>query len=185
MMYAIVEIAGQQFKVEKGKKIYVHRLEAEAGKSVEFEKVLLIEEDDSVLVGEPLIDGYLVEAKVLDHLRGDKVIVFKKKRKKGYRVKNGHRQNFTQVEIIGIGKKGAEKKDSEAKEETKAPKQAVKEEISAEKKPGTKKSAAKKQSEPKDSASKPQAKKPTARKTAVKKPSEKKSSGKKSPEGKQ
>ncbi len=196
-MYAIVEIAGQQFKVEKGKKIYVHRLEAEAGKNVEFEKVLLIEDDGSVMVGEPLIDGYIVEAKVLDHLKGDKVIVFKKKRKKGYRVKNGHRQNFTQVEIVGIGKKGAEKKTSETKEEakekTKAPKQEVKEEISAEKKPGTKKSAEKKQSESKDSVSeaqvkkpaakKPAAKKPSAKKPAAKKPSEKKSAGTKSPEG--
>ena len=192
-MYAIVEIAGQQFKVEKGKKIYVHRLEAEAGKNVEFEKVLLIEEDGSVMVGEPLIDGYIVEAKVLDHLRGDKVIVFKKKRKKGYRVKNGHRQNFTQVEIIGIGKKGAKKKTSETKEETKTPEQEVKEEISAEKKPGTKKTAAKKQSESKDSVSEPRAKKPAAKKTAAKKPAEKKpaekkpaekkSAGKKSPEG--
>ena len=187
-MYAIVEIAGQQFKVEKGKKIYVHRLEAEAGKNVEFEKVLLIEEDGSVMVGEPLIDGYIVEAKVLDHLKGDKVIVFKKKRKKGYRVKNGHRQNFTQVEIIGIGKKGAKKKTSETKEETKTPEQKVKEEISAEKKPGTKKTAAKKQSESKDSVSEPRAKKPAAKKTAAKKPAEKKpaekkSAGKKSPEG--
>ena len=99
-MYAIVEIAGQQFKVEAGKKIFVHRLEAEEGKKVEFDQVLLIEEDGKITIGEPTINDAVVEGMVLDHMRGDKVIVFKKKRKKGYRIKNGHRQNFTQVEII-------------------------------------------------------------------------------------
>ncbi|HCI55460.1 MAG: 50S ribosomal protein L21 [Bacteroidales bacterium] len=104
-MYAIVEIAGQQFKIEEGKKIFVHRLAAENGEKVEFDHVLLIEDDGKVVVGEPLIKDAFVEATVLDHLKGDKVVVFKKKRRKGYRVKNGHRQYFTQVEIMSIKNK--------------------------------------------------------------------------------
>jgi large subunit ribosomal protein L21 len=104
-MYAIVEIAGQQFKVEEGKKIFVHRLEIEEGKKIEFDQVLLIEEEGKVTIGEPVIKDAKVQAKVLEDVRGDKVIVFKKKRKKGYRIKNGHRQNFTQVEIISINGK--------------------------------------------------------------------------------
>lgn len=122
-MYAIVEIAGQQFKVEEGKKIFVHRLAAENGKKVEFDQVLLIEDKDKVIVGEPVIKDALVEGKVLEHLKGDKVIVFKKKRKKGYRVKNGHRQYFTQVEIVSIKEKAVRKpagKKEEAVEEEKA-----------------------------------------------------------------
>ena len=94
-MYAIVEIAGQQFKVEEGKKIFVHRLETEKDTILEFDRVLLVEDNDKILVGEPTIENFIVEGKVLDHVRGDKVIVFKKKKKKGYRVKNGHRQNFS------------------------------------------------------------------------------------------
>lgn len=101
-MYAIVEIAGQQFKVQKDQKIFVHRLAEEAGKKVTFDNVLLIENDGKVQVGAPAIDGAKVTAKVLQHLKGDKVIVFKKKRRKGYKVKNGHRQYLTQVEIEKI-----------------------------------------------------------------------------------
>jgi large subunit ribosomal protein L21 len=102
-MYAIVEIAGQQFKVEHGKKIFVHRLEFEEGKEVEFDKVLLIEDEGKITIGEPTIKDAVIGARVLsDQIRGDKVIVFKKKRKKGYRVKNGHRQNFSEIEIISI-----------------------------------------------------------------------------------
>jgi large subunit ribosomal protein L21 len=108
-MYAIVEIAGQQFKVEEGKKIFVHRLEVESGKKVEFDQVLLIEDDGKVIVGEPTIKDARIEGKIIDRIRGDKVIVFKKKRKKGYRIKNGHRQNFTQVEIISIKEKADKK----------------------------------------------------------------------------
>jgi large subunit ribosomal protein L21 len=94
-MYAIVEIAGQQFKVENGKKIFVHRLESEEGTEVEFDKVLLIDDEGKITIGEPTIKDAVVGARVLDDkVRGDKLIVFKKKRKKGYRVKNGHRQNF-------------------------------------------------------------------------------------------
>jgi large subunit ribosomal protein L21 len=101
-MYAIVEIAGQQFKVQKDQKIFVHRLAEEAGKKVTFDNVLLIENDGKVQVGAPAIDGAKVTAKVLQHLKGDKVIVFKKKRRKGYKVKNGHRQYLTQIEIEKI-----------------------------------------------------------------------------------
>ena len=116
-MYAIVEIAGQQFKVEEGKKIFVHRLDAGEGKEIEFDQVLLIEDDGKILIGEPTIKDAVVEGKILDNkVRGEKVIVFKKKRKKGYRVKNGHRQNFTQIEIISIGEKGAPKKSAAKKE---------------------------------------------------------------------
>ncbi len=105
-MYAIVDIAGQQFKVEKDKKIFVHRLESEAGSQVDFDKVLLIDNEKSVAVGAPFIDGAMVTVKVLEHLKGDKVIVFKKKRRKGYKVKNGHRQFFTQVLVEEIVEKG-------------------------------------------------------------------------------
>jgi large subunit ribosomal protein L21 len=101
-MYAIVEIAGQQFKVEEGKKIFVHRLEANEGNQVKFDKVLLIENEGNITIGDPIVNNAVVEGKIVDHVRGEKVIVFKKKRKKGYRVRNGHRQNFTQVEIVSI-----------------------------------------------------------------------------------
>ena len=109
-MYAIVEIAGQQFKIEEGKKIFVHRLEIESGKNIEFDKVLLIEHEGKIIIGEPTIKDAVVEGKVIDQVRGDKVIVFKKKRKKGYRIRNGHRQNFTQVEIVSINEKAPLKK---------------------------------------------------------------------------
>ena len=118
-MYAIVEIAGQQFKVEHGKKIFVHRLEVEEGKEVEFDKVLLIEDEGNITIGEPTIKDAVVGGKILDHMRGDKVIVFKKKRKKGYRIKNGHRQNFTQVEIISINGVASPKKAAPKKQKLK------------------------------------------------------------------
>ena len=98
-MYAIVEIAGQQFKAEAGKRLYVHRLEAERGAVVEFEKVLLVDADGKVKVGEPTVKGAKVVCEVLSHLKGDKVIVFKKKRRKGYHKKNGHRQCLTEIKI--------------------------------------------------------------------------------------
>ncbi|MFI3261769.1 MAG: 50S ribosomal protein L21 [Rikenellaceae bacterium] len=103
-MYAIVEIAGQQFKVENDRKLYVHRLKASEGESVSFDKILLIDNDGQVKVGTPAVEGAVVKATVLKHLKDDKVIVFKKKRRKGYKVKNGHRQCLTQVvinEIVG------------------------------------------------------------------------------------
>ncbi len=125
-MYAIVEIAGHQFKVEKDQKVFVNRLSTEEGKKVDFDNVLLIGDGDKVTVGAPAIDGAQVSAKVLKHLKGDKVIVFKKKRRKGYRVKNGHRQALSEIVIEGIKASGA-KKAAPKKEAKKAePKAAAK-----------------------------------------------------------
>ena len=101
-MYAIVEIAGQQFKVEQGKKVYVHRLTNNEGDEVSFDKVYLTEAEGNVKVGNPIVEGASVSAKVLSHLKGEKVIVFKKKRRKGYKKKNGHRQYLTQILIENI-----------------------------------------------------------------------------------
>ena len=106
-MYAIVEIAGHQFKVEKDQKVFVNRLQTEEGKKVSFDNVLLLSDGDKVTLGAPAIGGAQVSAKVLKHLKGDKVIVFKKKRRKGYRVKNGHRQSLTEIQIEGITASGA------------------------------------------------------------------------------
>ena len=126
-MYAIVEIAGHQFKVEKDQRVFVNRLQTEEGKKVSFDNVLLLGDGDKVTVGAPAIDGAQVSAKVLKHLKGDKVIVFKKKRRKGYRVKNGHRQSLTEIVIESIAASGAKKaapkkevKKAEPKVEAKA-----------------------------------------------------------------
>ncbi|MGZ3865613.1 MAG: 50S ribosomal protein L21 [Bacteroidia bacterium] len=110
-MYAIVEIAGQQFKVERGVKVYVHRLEANEGSDLEFNKVLLIDNAGKVEVGSPTVNGAKVAATVVQHLRGDKVLVFKKKRRKTYQKLNGHRQDFTQILIQGVLPKGETLKD--------------------------------------------------------------------------
>ena len=131
-MYAIVEIAGQQFKVAKDQKVFVHRLKEEEGKRVSFDQVLLIGEGDNVTVGAPAIDGAAVEAKIVKHLKGDKVIVFKKKRRKGYRTKNGHRQALTELQIEGIIAKGAKK--AEAKKDAPVKKAAPAREKAPEKK---------------------------------------------------
>jgi len=101
-MYAIVEINGQQFKVTPNQEIFVHKLAGSAGDSVSFDKVLLIDNEGSIQVGAPTVEGAAVTATIVDHLKGDKVIVFKKKRRKGYKVKNGFRQSFTKVKIEGI-----------------------------------------------------------------------------------
>jgi large subunit ribosomal protein L21 len=101
-MYAIVEIAGQQFKVQKDQKLYVHRLKAEVGAKLDFDKVLLADKDGKITLGAPAIEGAKVTAEVLAHVKGDKVIVFRKKRRKGYRKKNGHRQAFTSITIKSI-----------------------------------------------------------------------------------
>jgi len=101
-MYAIVEIAGQQFKVEEGRKVFVHRLADKQGDKVEFSKVLLIDNNGAVTVGSPTVEGAKVTAEVLSHLKGDKVIVFHKKRRKGYRKRNGHRQYLTELKINSI-----------------------------------------------------------------------------------
>jgi large subunit ribosomal protein L21 len=165
-MYAIVEIAGQQFKVEEGKKIFVHRLEAEEGANIEFDKVLLIDDNGKITIGEPVITDYVVDGHVLEHMRADKVIVFKKKRKKGYRIKNGHRQNMSHVEIVSIAPKGTPKKAVKKAE----PK--VKEaKVPEKKKAPAKKAAAKKEEAP---AKKTAEKKPAEKKAALKKPAAKK-----------
>ena len=132
-MYAIVEIAGQQFKVAKDQKVFVNRLSTEEGKKVDFDNVLLIGDDNNVTVGAPAIDGAQVSAKVLKHLKGDKVIVFKKKRRKGYRVKNGHRQSLTEIQIESIVASGAKpakkaKAEKPAAAKVEAPAVEVKEE---------------------------------------------------------
>ena len=148
-MYAIVEIAGQQFKVEQDQQIFVHRLEAKEGSKIDFDKVLLMDNAGKINVGAPVIKGAKVTAKVLEHLKGDKVIVFKKKRRKGYKVKNGHRQYLTKLEILKINAKA----------------------------PAAKKAAPKKEAKPvakKTPAKKTAAKKPAAKKTPVKKTTAKK-----------
>ncbi len=127
-MYAIVEIAGQQFKVAKDQKVFVNRLSGEEGDEVSFDKVLLTGDGDTITLGAPAIEGALVGAKISRHLKGDKVIVFKKKRRKGYQKKNGHRQSLTEIVIGDISLKGSKKAapKAEKKEEVKeeAPKAA-------------------------------------------------------------
>ena len=118
IMYAIVDIAGQQFKVEKNQQIFVHRLEAKEGSKIDFEKVLLMDNAGKVNVGVPVVKGAKVTAKVLEHLKADKVIVFKKKRRKGYKVKNGHRQCLTKLEILKIDEKASSEKKSVSKKKT-------------------------------------------------------------------
>ena len=105
-MYAIVEIAGQQFKVERGNKVYVHRLDASEGAKVEFDKVFLTENAGKISIGNPTVDGAKVVATIIEHLKGDKVTVFKKKRRKGYQKSNNHRQFLTQILIQGVLGKG-------------------------------------------------------------------------------
>jgi large subunit ribosomal protein L21 len=124
-MYAIVDIAGKQFKVEKDKSIYTPSLQGEEGASVEFDKVLLFEEDGKVNLGLPTVKGIKVTGKIVGHGKGDKVIVFKKKRRKGYKKKNGHRQGYTKVLIESIGTEGVKTKAADtAKKEKKEEKPA-------------------------------------------------------------
>ena len=117
-MYAIVEISGKQFKVEKKQKLFINRVDAEEGKKVSFDNVLMFSDGNKLSIGSPVVSGVKVDAKVLKHLKSDKVIVFKKKRRKGYKVKNGHRQQITQIEINDIIS-GASKKSPAAKKEAK------------------------------------------------------------------
>lgn len=173
-MYAIVDVAGQQFKVEEGKKIFVHRLSEEQGETVELDQVLLIDLDGKVIVGEPIIKGALITAKVIDHPRGEKVKVFKKKRRKGYQKLSGHRQDLTQLQIETISEKGETKKKPAAKAESKPETKKVAEKKPAEK-AETKKVAESKTVDKKKPAAKAPAKKPTTKKTAeAKKGGEKK-----------
>ena len=169
-MYAIVEIAGQQFKVAKDQKVFVHRLDGKEGSKVSFDKVLLMD-DGKVTVGAPVIENAVVTAKILGHLKGDKVIVFKKKRRKGYKVKNGHRQFLTEIQIDGISvkapakKKAAKAETAEAKEEKKAPAKKA----PAKKAPAKKTEAAKTEAKPaKKAAPKATAKKAPAKKESPK-----------------
>ena len=118
-MYAIVDIAGQQFKVEKDQKYFVHQLDAKPGSKITFEKVLLLDDKGKVTIGAPLINGIQVTAKIEQHLLGNKVIVFKKKRRKEYAVKNGHRQRLTEITVQEIGKKSASKKTATKSEDKK------------------------------------------------------------------
>lgn len=157
-MYAIVEIAGQQYKVEKDQQIFVHRLEEKEGSKVTFDNVLLTADGDKIEVGAPAVKGVSVSAKILEHLKGDKVIVFKKKRRKGYKVRNGHRQYLSKIEISAIGAEKAAPKKAAAKKEE-APK--------AESKKAAPKAAAKKAA-PKAEAKKPAAKKAAPKKAAAK-----------------
>ena len=144
-MYAIVDIAGQQFKVAKDQKVYVHRLDAKTGTKVSFDQVLLLDDGGKVTIGAPAIANASVEAKVVKHLKDDKVIVFKKKRRKGYRVKNGHRQSLTEIVIESIG--------TSAKKQAAPAAKAEKETVKA--KPAAKKQTAK--AAPKKAAAKPSA----------------------------
>ena len=115
-MYAIVEISGRQFKVEKKQKLFVNRLDVAEGKKISFENVLMVNDGAKFSVGSPNVSGAQVDAKVLKHLKSDKVIVFKKKRRKGYKVRNGHRQAITEIEIsdilTGVSKKAPVKKEA-------------------------------------------------------------------------
>ena len=128
-MYAIVEISGRQFKVEKKQKLFVNRLDTQEGKKVSFENVLMVNDGTKFSVGTPNVSGAQVDAKVLKHLKSDKVIVLKKKRRKGYKVRNGHRQAITEIEIsdilTGVSKKAAPAK-KEAKKAAPAKKEAKK-----------------------------------------------------------
>ena len=166
-MYAIVEIAGLQYKVEKDQRLYVNRLNVAKGKKVKFDRVLLTEEKGDVKVGAPVIDGAVVEATVNGEVKGDKILVFKKKRRKGYQKMNGHRQMFTSITINKITAKApAKKAAAKATEDLEA----------APKKVASKKTAAKKAT----TAKKPAAKKPTTKKaTTAKKPAAKKPATKK------
>ena len=119
-MKAIVEIGGKQLKVEKGQTFIVNRLEKEPGKKMSFDNVLLIEDKGKTSIGNPSLENASVSASIIDHLKGDKVIVFKKKRRKGYKVKNGHRQYLTQLTIGAITKKVAAKKAAPKAEKAKA-----------------------------------------------------------------
>jgi large subunit ribosomal protein L21 len=171
-MYVIVEIAGQQYKVEKDQNIFVHRLEGKEGSKLDFDKVLLVDNDGKIIVGEPVVKNMVVSASIVTHLKGDKVKVFKKKRRKGYRVLNGHRQFMTEIHIDAIGEgkvkaKAESAKESEKKAESKPETQAdVIKTPKAESKPAAEKVAAKAKSEAKTGTKTTKAK-PAAEKTSA------------------
>ncbi|MAO46522.1 MAG: 50S ribosomal protein L21 [Crocinitomicaceae bacterium] len=161
-MYAIVEIAGHQYKVQKDQQVFVNRLDAKEGAKIKFDKVLLMDKNGDVTVGAPAINGLAVHATVERHLKGDKVLIFKKKRRKGYQKLNGFRPYLTEIRISDIKKAAAKKA---------APK---KEEVSTDDKPAAKKATAKKPATKKAAAKKATAKKPATKKAAAKKPAAKK-----------
>lgn len=196
-MYAIVEIAGQQFKVVKDQQLFVHRLEGKEGSKVVFDKVLLLDNAGKVTVGAPAVTGASVSGKIIEHLRDDKVIVFKKKRRKGYKKSNGHRQDLTMIKVESISEKGAAKKAApkaetkaaapkaetkaapKAKAETKAaaPKAKAETKAAPKAKAAAKpkaETAAKPKAAPKTAAKKTEAKAPAAKKTTTKKAAPKK-----------
>ncbi|MDC0378193.1 50S ribosomal protein L21 [Flavobacteriaceae bacterium] len=149
-MYAVVEIAGQQFKVEKDQKVFVNRLDGKEGSKISFDNILMLDNSGKIVLGDPVVKGASVQAKIVKHLKDDKVIVFKKKRRKGYKVKNGHRQALTQIVVENILEKAVKAKAKTETSKTDAPAKKV-----AAKKPVAKKTAT--------------AKKPAAKKTATKK----------------
>lgn len=195
-MYAIVNIAGQQFKVEKDQHLFVHRLEEKEGDAVSFDEVLLIDNDKNVIVGAPTIKGATISGKVISQTRGDKIKVFKKKRRKGFKVRTGHRQYLTEIKIEDIIETGAVKKTKAADEKpadtamkagdvkppaskaekpaaaAPAPKTTAKK--PAAKKPAAKPAASSGQTKNKTAAKKPAAAKPAAKKTTAVKPAAKK-----------
>ena len=185
-MYAIVEIAGQQFKVAKDQKLFVHRLADKEGAKVRFGNVLLLDDGKKVTVGAPAITGASVEAKVTQHLKGDKVIVFKKKRRKGYRVKNGHRQYLTELVIEKINEKGGAKTAPKAKALEEKPtakkaaskKTATKAAAKTTAKAAPAKKAPAKKAAPKKAAAKTTTKATAKKTTAAKKPAAKKTTKK-------
>ncbi|MCB0806638.1 MAG: 50S ribosomal protein L21 [Bacteroidales bacterium] len=163
-MYAIVEIAGQQFKVEKEQEIFVHRLEGEAGSTIEFDNVLFFDNDGKIDIGNPMVDGVLVKARIVEHMKGDKVIVFHKKRRKGYQKENGHRQFLSKLvieDIVTGAKKAAKKEEPKAEAKKEAPK--------AEPKKETPKAEAKKE-EPKAEVKKEEPKAETKKETKAAEP---------------
>ncbi len=175
-MYAIIEIAGQQFKVQKDDELFVHRLDGEPGKKLEFQEVLLIDDNGKVSIGKPFVEGYKISAKILEHARGDKVIVFHKKRRKGYQKSTGHRQDYTKIQIDSIAiaavpKAQKVKKEAEIKKEE--PKKA------APKKAAAKKAAPKKETPKKATPKKAAPKKAAPKKAAPKKVTSKKESAEK------
>ena len=154
-MYAVVEIAGQQFKVEKDQKVYVNRLEGKEGSKISFDNILMLDNSGKIVLGNPVVKGASVEAKIVKHLKDDKVIVFKKKRRKGYKVKNGHRQALTQILVENILEKAVKAKAKVETSKTDAPAKKV----------AAKKTVAKKTAPAKKVA----AKKPATKKTVTKK----------------
>ena len=117
-MFAVVEILGQQFKVQKNQKLFVNKLDEKEGSKIAFDNVLLIDNGKDFSLGTPTIDEYFVEAKIIKHLRGEKVVVFKKKRRKGYRVKNGHKQHLSEILIESISKSDSPNKKTKDKKVT-------------------------------------------------------------------